>query len=180
MTPTRVWLAVHMEIVDLGHLTDSERADLEGEEDDPFDGAGIALRFRPKDRHVAIRGSDGRLVASAGLTEVEIEVAGKRFPVVGLGGVIVNAEHRGRGLARQIVEQALARACEMGPRFVVLFCHADRVGLYVRLGFVEIASRVLVQQPHGSQTMPMCTMWRALTPQASWPDGPVEIHGLPF
>jgi predicted N-acetyltransferase YhbS len=169
-----------MEIVDLGPLTDGQRADLEGDEDDPFDGAGMTLRFRPKDRHVAILESDGRLVASAGLTLAEVEVAANRIPVVGLGGVIVNADHRGRGLARQSVEEALDRARAMGPLFVILFCHADRVGLYTRLGFVEIASAVSVQQPHGFERMPMRTLWRALHPEASWPDGPVRIHSLPF
>lgn len=169
-----------MEIVDLGRLTDGERAELEGDEDDPFDGAGITLRFRPKDRHVAIPGSDGRLVASAGLTVAEVEVAAKRIPVVGVGGVIVNHNHRGCGLARQIVEEALSRARAMGPPFVILFCHDDRVGLYTRLGFVEITLPVSVKQAHSFETMPMRTMWFALHPDASWPDGPVRVHGLPF
>jgi GNAT superfamily N-acetyltransferase len=171
---------MRMEIVDLGRLTDGQRADLEGGEDDPFDGAGVSLRFRPKDRHVVMRESDGRLVASAGLTVAEIEVAGERIPVVGLGGVFVNADRRGRGLARQIVEEALARARTMGPPFVILFCHADRVGLYVRLGFVEIDQPVSVRQPDGFATMPMRTMWRALHADTSWPDGPVLVDSLPF
>jgi predicted N-acetyltransferase YhbS len=169
-----------MELVDLGPLTDGQRAELEGGEDDPFDGAGVSLLFRPKDRHVAMRDSDGRLVASAGLTVAEVEVGGERVSVVGLGGVIVNADHRGRGLARQIIEEALARARTMGPPFVILFCHVDRVGLYARLGFVEIEHPVSVQQPGGFATMPMRTMWSALQPDASWPDGPVWVHGLPF
>ena len=77
-----------MEIIDLGPLNDEERAQLEGDEVDPFDGAGMTLQYRAKDRHVVLR-EDGRLVASAGLTEAEVEVAGQRFRVVGLGGVIV-------------------------------------------------------------------------------------------
>jgi predicted N-acetyltransferase YhbS len=171
---------MRMEIVDLGRLTDGQRADLEGGEDDPFDGAGVSLRFRPKDRHVVMRESGGRLVASAGLTVAEVEVAGTRIPVVGLGGVIVNADHRGRGLARQIVEEALDRARTMGPPFVILFCHVNRAGLYSQLGFVEIDHLVTVQQPHTFETMPMRTMWRALHPDASWPEGPVRVHSLPF
>ena len=169
-----------MEILDLGQLTDRQRAELEGAEDDPFDGAGVSLRFRPKDRHVAMRDAAGRLVASAGLTVAEVEVADQRIPVVGLGGVIVNADHRRRGLARQIVEEALDRARTMGPPFAILFCHADRVGLYARLAFVEIDDTVSVEQPDGFAPMPMRTMWRALHADASWPDGPVRVHSLPF
>ena len=175
-----IWLDARMEILDLGRLTDAQRGELEGGEDDPFDGAGISLRFRPKDRHVALREASGRLVASAGLTTSEVEVADERIPVVGLGGVFVSAAYRGRGLSRQIVGEALDRAPTMGPSFVILFCHANRVGLYARLGFVGIDHPVSVQQPDGFETMPMRTMWRGLRPDASWPEGPVRVHGLPF
>jgi predicted N-acetyltransferase YhbS len=169
-----------MEIVELGRLTDEQRAELEGDELDPFDATGVTLRFRAKDRHVALREDAGRLVASAGLTAAEVEVAGTRFPVVGIGGVIVNAEHRGRGFARRVVEEVLVRARAMGPAFAILFCHPDRAGLYEGLGFLTIASPVSVQQPHGFETMQQRTMWHALRPGISWPPGRVTVHGLPF
>ena len=41
--------------------------------------------------------------ASTGMLVVEVEVQVQRFSVVGFGGVIVRADHRGRGLAREIV-----------------------------------------------------------------------------
>lgn len=168
-----------MEIVDLGRLTDEERAQLEGDEDDPFDAAGITLRFRGKDRHVALR-DGGRLVASAGLTATEVEVAGERFAVAGLGGVIVNAGHRGHGLARRVVEAALIRAASTGLPFVLLFCHPDRAGLYERLGFATIEAPVSVKQPRGFEPMTQRAMWKALAPGASWPPGHVTVHDLPF
>jgi predicted N-acetyltransferase YhbS len=168
-----------MEIVDLGRLTDEDRAQLEGDERDPFDAAGVTLRYRPKDRHVALR-DGGRLVASAGLTAAEVEVAGQRFPVVGLGGVIVNADHRGRGLARRVVEEALIRAAATGLPFVMLFCHADRAGLYERLGFATITSPVSVKQQDGFEPMTQRAMWKALQPGVSWPLGDVTVHDLPF
>ena len=170
---------VCIEIVDLGPLSEEERAQLEGDELDPFDGAGMTLQFRQKDRHVVLR-DDGRLVASAGLTATEVEVPGQRFAVAGLGGVIVNADHRGHGLARRIVEEALNRAQATGLAFVILFCHADRVGLYERLGFATITSPVSVQQPHGFEPMTQRTMWRALQPDVSWPPGNVTVYNLPF
>ncbi|HEY5198940.1 MAG TPA: GNAT family N-acetyltransferase [Solirubrobacteraceae bacterium] len=169
-----------MEVVEFGELTDEHRADLEGDEVDPFDVTGVSLRFRAKDRHVALREDDGRLAASAGLVLAEVEVAGERFPVVGLGGVIVSAERRGRGLARRIVGEALVRARTMGPGFAVLFCHADRLGLYERLGFAELGSPVSVQQADGYEVIALRTMEHALTPEASWPVGPATLHGLPF
>jgi len=169
-----------MEIVEFEHMTTGRRDELEGDEDDPFDAAGTTLRFQRKERHVALRNDSGRLVASAGMLVVEVDVAAERFPVVGLGGVIVNAAHRGRGLARTIVNEAIARAETLGPRFMILFCHADRIGLYRQLGFEEVHRPVLVQQPDGYAEMPMRTMWRALATDATWPGGHLTVHGLPF
>ena len=168
-----------VEIVDLGPLTDEERTQLEGDEVDPFDAAGVTLQFRRKDRHVVLR-DDGRLVASAGLTETEVEVAGQRFAVAGLGGVIVSAERRGQGLARRVVVLALNRAEATGLPFVILFCHPDRAGLYERLGFATITSAVRVEQPHGFEPMTQRTMWRTLRQNRSWPEGDVTVYDLPF
>jgi predicted N-acetyltransferase YhbS len=169
-----------MEIVEFGLLSPERRAELEGDEADPFDAAGATLRYRRKERHVAVRDEHGRLVASTGLVLVEVEVAEERFPVVGLGGVIVAAAHRGRGLAREVIGAALARAAELGPALALLFCHDDRAGLYRKLGFADVEAEVRVRQPDGYAPMRDRTMWRALRPGANWPPGELVIHSLPF
>jgi predicted N-acetyltransferase YhbS len=168
-----------MELVEFGRLTAEQRAQLEGDESDPFGGAGDTLVYRPKERHVALS-DGGRLVASTGRVSAEVEVAGERFPVVGIGGVIVNAAFRGRGLARRVVEEALARARTEGPDFALLFCFADRAGLYEKLGFVAVDAPVSVEQPDGSAQVKQLTMWRALREGAVWPAGPVTIRSHPF
>jgi predicted N-acetyltransferase YhbS len=169
-----------MEIVEFGHMTAGQRDELQGDEDDPFGGAGITLEFQRKQQHVALSDERGRLVASAGMVVVEVEVADERFEVVGLGGVIVNAAHRGRGLARTVVTAAIARSATLGPRFMILFCHPDRAGLYRRLGFGHIDPPVMVHQRDGYAEMPMRTMWRALADGATWPSGHLTVRGLPF
>lgn len=169
-----------MEVVEFGPLTDALRRELEGDEEDPFDAEGIRVRFRSKDRHVGLRDGAGRLVASTGMVVVEVEVDRKRFPVVGLGGVIVNAQHRGRGLGREVVQAALTKALGLGPAFAMLFCHEDRAGLYRKVGFLSVDAEVLVQQPAGYALMPQRTMWRALHKNADWPAGRVVVHSLPF
>ncbi|MGO9888713.1 MAG: GNAT family N-acetyltransferase [Solirubrobacteraceae bacterium] len=137
-------------------------------------------RLQRKQQHVALSDERGRLVASAGMVVVEVEVADERFEVVGLGGVIVNADHRGRGLARTVVNAAITKAAMLGPRFMLLFCHPDRAGLYDRLGFNQVEPPVHVQQPDGYAEMPMQTMWRALADGATWPSGHLTVRGLPF
>ena len=168
-------------MVEFGILTDELRDQLEGDEQDPWDAARVPpLEWRAKDRHVALRDDDGRLLASAGLLVAEVQAGARRFAVVGLGGVIVNAAHRGRGLSLPVIEAALARAATLGPEFVLLFCHDDRVDLYRRFGFDEVTDEVRVRHGDREVRMPMRTMWRALRPGASWPPGPVRLDGPPF
>jgi predicted N-acetyltransferase YhbS len=170
-----------MELVEFGVLTDELRAELEGDETDPWDAARVPpMQWRSKERHVGLREDGGPLIANAGLIVVEVEVGGARFPVVGVGGVIVNREHRGRGLSLRVVEAAVAKAATLGPDFAVLFCHEDRTGLYRRFGFEGVGGEVLVDDDGGQIVMAMQTMWRALSSGARWPEGRVVVHSLPF
>lgn len=161
-------------------MTPARRAELEGDELDPFDSAGVTLQFRPKEHHVALQDKSGRLVASTGMVLADVDIGRERVPVVGFGGVIVAAAYRGRGHGREVLEVALARAREYGRAFVILFCRDDRSGLYRRLGFADVARPVMVEQPRGEAEMPLRTMWRGLREDARWPEGPVVVRGLPF
>jgi predicted N-acetyltransferase YhbS len=170
-----------MELVEFGPLTDELRAELEGDEADPWDAARVPpLQWRAKEHHVALRDDGGRVIASAGLLSADVEVGEVVFPVVGLGGVIVNRAHRGRGLSLRVVEAALAKAATLGPEFVLLFCHEDRMALYRRFGFEDVRTDVIVDHDGERIVMPMHTMWRPLTADARWPDGRVDVHGPPF
>ena len=106
-----------METVEFGLLPPEVRSELHGDEVDPFDARRVPpIEWRQKDRNIALRDADGTHVASAGTLIAEVEIAGERIPVVGLGGVMVRAPDRGRGLARQVVIATLARASATARR----------------------------------------------------------------
>jgi hypothetical protein len=65
-----------------------------------------------------------------------------------------------------------ARRCAIEQRI--------RAGLYRKLGFAEVGSRVTVEQPDGYSAMPQRTMWRALLSDATWPNGALTVHSLPY
>lgn len=170
-----------MDVVEFGPLTDTVRAELEGDEEDPFDAAGNTLQWRPKARHVALRHEDGQLVASAGLVLAEVQVDdGEPIPVVGIGGVIVSQPYRGQGLGRRVITEVVARAATMGPDLALLFCHPDRAALYERHDFARVPPPVLVEQPDGRVEIPMVTMWRPLREGSALPAGQVVLRSLPF
>jgi predicted N-acetyltransferase YhbS len=168
-----------VELIEFATLSPAQRDELEGDEPDPW-GGDVLLTFLPKDNHVGLTDDDGTLIAVAGTVVAEVEVGEARFPVLGIGGVIVRAPFRGRGLAREVVQAVLEKGRAQGLPFALLFCLPDRMGLYQRLGFTEVEQEVLVKQSGGYQVMPLRTMWAPLRPGAVWPSGPLVLHSLPF
>jgi predicted N-acetyltransferase YhbS len=163
-----------------GDHTTAERAELHDGEVNAFESIHLGLHWEDHEQRIVLV-EDGRMIACAGLLVADVEVAGVTFPVVGVGGVIVTHTRGGEGLARRVMNGALARAAQLGPEFALLFCRPDRAGLYARLGFVTVDGPVEVGQLEGARrAMPIDTMWRALREAATWPMGPVRVPGLPF
>jgi predicted N-acetyltransferase YhbS len=168
-------------VIEFADLSAERRAQLWGSDPDPFEMAHDTMQWQVKHRHVGLEDAQGRLVACTGLAPTRIRAADRReHAAIGLGGVIVAQAHRGRGLARRIVGQALELAASLGPDLVMLFCLPSRVGLYERLGFSEVAPPVLVAQPGGPRPVSLIVMWRTLAPEARLPPTPVQVLTLPF
>jgi predicted N-acetyltransferase YhbS len=163
-----------------GDHSDAERAELHDGEVNAFESVHLGMSWDDHERRIVLV-DDGRMIACAGLVIAPVRVGGIAFDVVGVGGVIVTHSRRGEGLARRVMEGALARAAQLGPAFALLFCRPDRAGFYTKLGFVKVAEPVEVGQPEGARrAMPLDTMWRPLRAGATWPAGPVDVPGLPF
>ena len=169
-----------LELVELeGDHRDAERAELHDGEENPFESSHLGIAWVDHERRLVIR-DGGRMIASAGLIIAPVQVQDETFDVVGFGGVIVTRTRRGQGLARRVMEAAIADAAELGPERGLLFCRPDRAGLYSKLGFAKVDAPVEVGQTQGRAAMPLDTMWRPLRPGATWPAGPVSLPGLPF
>ncbi|WP_306329802.1 GNAT family N-acetyltransferase [Streptomyces venezuelae] len=156
-----------------------DRSEILGDDADPFGVAEWGLVWLPKEHHFGIR--DGhRLVAHAGLLVVPLSVGGRRMDVVGVGGVAVAADRRGRGLAARVVNGAVEHARALGHEFALLFCRPGVAGLYGRLGWREVDAAVEVEQPAGVAVMPLRTMWFPLREGSRWPEGPVRLRSHPM
>ncbi len=87
----------------------------------------------PNALHLLGRDADGALVAYA-----RILPPGARFDVAAIGRVVVAPEHRGQGLARTLVFEAIRVAQgHHGPR-VALSAQAHLEAFYASLGFVRV------------------------------------------
>ena len=166
-------------MVRLAEYTKTEQAEILGAGADPFGVADTGLTWLPKEDHFGIR-VGGRLVAHAGLLRLPLSIGGAETEVVGVGGVAVAPDVRGRGLARQVVAEALNHARTMGPRHGLLFCRPPLVALYERLGWREVNQDVHVDQPEGPVIMPLRTMWTPLHHGATWRTGAVRLLSFPM
>jgi predicted N-acetyltransferase YhbS len=154
-------------------LPDDFWATLTDGEEDPFEVGDDLTKWRRKELHSVLY-EDGRAIAHVGLTLAEVEIGAERFDVVGVGGVLVNRDHRGQGKLRPLFEAALAR--DLGPDRAMLFTLAKNAPVYERFGFARITAPVVA----GGQDMADEAMWKPLRDGVSWPDGPVNLPQLPF
>jgi predicted GNAT family N-acyltransferase len=170
-----------MRLVELDTLSEPYWEELVAGEHEPFGGTGEKLVWRDKTRIVGVRDDDGQLVAAAGVVLAEVKVGQESpFEVAGLGGLIVTRSARGRGLARLLCRRLLEIAGELKAQRAMLFCLPRLMPLYGKFGFVQIDEPVWADQPGGRIEMPLPAMWNALSSDASWPSGRVELLGEPF
>ncbi len=171
-----------VEIVRFGALTDTDRAQLEGDEPDPSMPRRSNPRSAQRTATSGIRDDAGRLVASAGFVLADVEVEGReRVGVLGIGGVIVTAARRGQGLARRVVEEALDEGARLGPEYALLFCHEDRSGLYRKLGFSVLESPLAVLRGRAAPRCLPRTLADVAAPplrrgSRAWPPGAAALQ----
>jgi hypothetical protein len=146
-------------------------------EKDPFGLDDDEVQWRSKTHHT-VQYEGGRPIAHVGLIVAPVQAGEETFDVLGVGGVIVTASHRGQGVLRPLLEAALAR--DLGPERALLWCSTANAAIYARLGLREIDAPVTVQQPDGPLAVTFPTMWKPLRDGVTWPDGPVTVPGLPF
>ncbi|MEK2472718.1 GNAT family N-acetyltransferase [Streptomyces noursei] len=163
----------------LARYTPTDQNGILGDGADPFGVADAGLTWLPKEDHFGIR-LEGRLVAHAGLLRLPLSIGGRDTEVVGVGGVAVASDLRGRGLARLVVAAAVDHARTMGPQHGLLFCRPALVPLYQRLGWQPVPQDVQVEQPEGPVVMPLRTMWTPLRPGVNWPAGEVRLRSFPM
>ena len=127
---------------------------------------------------VAIERSE--IVAVAGLLFRDVLVDGRSVEVAGIGGVATDSSHRNRGLASRLVDAALRFARESSTSFGLLQCTPDLVAFYAVRGWRLVPESLLCRQSDGgtyrSPELPMAIELGS----ASWPDGVIDMNGLPW
>ncbi|MFF0739616.1 GNAT family N-acetyltransferase [Streptomyces sp. NPDC004111] len=170
----------HLAAVRLSGYDRTDQTRILGDAPDPFGVADTGLTWLPKEEHFGLVRPDGRLVAHAGLLRIPLSIGDRDTEAVGVGGVAVAPDVRGRGLARRVVGAALEHARTLGPERALLFCRPPLVPLYEKLGWRPVVGEVRVEQPQGPVIMPLRTMWHPLHDGTDWPGGAVRLRSYPM
>ena len=120
------------------------------------------------------------LVGRVGVLERVISVNGIPLHVGGITGVVTEPDYRMRGVSRKLVRCGLEFLLdEHQIPLAVLTCNRKVGPIYERLGWRTVHGPTVYAQPGGPRTCPGLTMV-AESGSAAWPDGPIDMRGLPW
>lgn len=123
---------------------------------------------------------EGRPVSHVGILWRTVSVQGQALRVGGIGSVCTHPDFLRRGYAHRLMGTAhdfmvREKRCE----FAMLFCAQRTVSLYQDLGYAVIDSPLWMDQPNGRRLFDSPKMVLPLT-NLSWPEGEIDIQGLPW
>jgi RimJ/RimL family protein N-acetyltransferase len=145
---------------------------------DPSGVNGLGVVWADK-QHTLTAVSRGRPVASAGWLLRDMAFDGVPRRAAGLGGVLVDPAHRGRGIARTVISVAVEHARASGAETMILLCRPELVPLCTELGWNRLSVPVTFRQPDGPRTPPLTSMIYDLA-NLPRPTISVDLRGLPF
>jgi len=97
-------------------------------------------------RHLTLH-SNGKIVSSLKLSNIELQVRGVNYRLGGIGAVYTQLAHRNQGYASELMELSLQLAKDEGYKGLLLFSDID-CSFYERFGFQEIgAADLLIYLP---------------------------------
>jgi GNAT superfamily N-acetyltransferase len=167
------------EIKQAGALTDEENRRLFGWGENIFGVAALNLIWRPKDVHFLMY-SEGQPVSHVGVLRHVVSVDGEPVTVGGLGGVVTVPTARKKGFARQLMRHATNfLGHEWGVDAGLLFCLPELAAYYGALGWQEVKSPVLIEQPRGKIVSPLCVMVLPVRKEG-WSFESTELRSLPW
>jgi GNAT superfamily N-acetyltransferase len=160
---------------------DDEELGRMGAEAFPVPWAEPVGHWAPTEFQFIARDVTGKIVSSVGLVKRVAKAGGAEVLVGGIGGVMTATAARGHGYARALMSAAAeCMRNELQASFGLLQCPTHRISFYESLNWVHVKTAMWFSQPDGSRrATPENAMVLQLT-DAIWPDGVIDMNGLPW
>jgi len=143
-----------------------------------FEGQDMGIEWSPTD-WIVMGLLDGVIVSQIFLLTREVDVAGQKILVGGLGGVATHPEYRRRGCAGLLLQASERFFRSLSLPFGILVCAEEKKDYYAGFGWVEIANKTIFQNRGKDQVMEGVMMVLPLTDQP-WPQGVLNLNGKPW
>jgi GNAT superfamily N-acetyltransferase len=153
------------------------------EQPDVFVGRSWA--WARKEARLWLADSTGRPVAHLAVERRLIDVGGTEVLVAGIGEVAVSPELQGRGLGAVLMDEFRGRLqTEFAGDYGFVQCGEQVLGFYRSAGWTPVPNVVRHLDPGDERTVRE-GVWPALVmagqrPLTEWPDGLVDLRGLPW
>jgi predicted N-acetyltransferase YhbS len=152
----------------------------------PDEFAGLrSWALARKEARLWLADGSGRPVAHLAVERRVVGVGGSESLIAGVGEVAVAPDLQGRGLGARLINELRARlSTEFAADFGFLQCGERVVGFYRRAGFTRASNAVRYLDMKDERTVretnsPTMVM-PGRRPVTEWPDGVVDLRGLPW
>lgn len=122
---------------------------------------------------------DGRIIGHVAVVLRTITSRGVPVRVAGIQGVAIAPEHRGRGLSRQLIAEALDEAASRREPFGLLFCIPELERFYASMGWEKTHQPITMRDEEGhAVSLPHQNIGMFLSLAGeSFPPGPLDLEG---
>jgi GNAT superfamily N-acetyltransferase len=126
--------------------------------------------------------ADERVVTHVGILYRVVQVGQVRVPVGGIGGVMTLPDWRRRGYARAALARATAFVgMKLWAPFAVVICPREDTAFYEHLGWRVADAPIGCQQPRGQVALEdEVALFLSCQGEAEWPNGPIDLSGIPW
>jgi predicted N-acetyltransferase YhbS len=150
-----------------------------------FEGRSWPLSYARKEARVWLADDTGRPVAHLAVARRIVGVAGADVLVTGVGDVAVAPDQHGRGLGAALMRELDGRLhARFAADFGLVQCGQDVVGFYQRTGWTPISNRSREVDTRDQRTVRenvgVMLARPGLRPLSEWPDGLLDLRGLPW
>ncbi len=162
-----------------GGLTPEERKQVDDRLLSEFGDALTAMLWAEVHWRVLVR-VNGLIASQVEIIERTVSAGERDVKLGGVSGVVTLPEFRGQGLSTAALRAAASfLRDELRVPFGLLICGEAMVPFYSRLGWQRVAGPTVYDQPGGRVVSDGVTMVLPLS-EAPWPEGPIDLRGLPW
>ena len=168
-------------IIPTGHISHRDQEVLDGWARTKFEDLQSIAQWEDHADWSVLLKQDDVLVSYAEILKRTIRVGERSIDIGGIASVMTHPSHKGQGLSRICIHEALEYIREDGGlKWAMLLCTEKLVDFYRHIGWKQINESVTYLQPDGPSSSPQLRVFTYDLSLEPFPKGPIHLNGLPW